>query len=139
MSLLSRLRGDRGQRGTRRTLRTYFVAQDIRERASSSHIQYQTRLARRQATSCSLRVDDVIRRRRPVRSLALQQYLLRTPYQRQSAFERVFTHIDAALGFDPAARQRFRAVKRRVSRDDYALLMRNWRQSSRAGPGNAAQ
>nr|VUD29828.1 efflux (PET) family inner membrane protein YccS [Raoultella sp. NCTC 9187] len=41
-SLLTRLRGDRGQRGTRRTLQYYFVAQDIHERASSSHIQYQT-------------------------------------------------------------------------------------------------
>jgi len=39
-SLLTRLRGDRGQRGTRRTLHYYFVAQDIHERASSSHIQY---------------------------------------------------------------------------------------------------
>ncbi len=42
VSLLTRLRGDRGQRGTRRTLQYYFVAQDIHERASSSHIQYQT-------------------------------------------------------------------------------------------------
>jgi uncharacterized membrane protein YccC len=41
-SLLTRLRGDRGQRGTRRTLHYYFAAQDIHERASSSHIQYQT-------------------------------------------------------------------------------------------------
>ncbi|WP_254379813.1 YccS/YhfK family membrane protein, partial [Pantoea ananatis] len=39
-SIQSRLRGDRGQRGTRRTLHYYFVAQDIHERASSSHVQY---------------------------------------------------------------------------------------------------
>lgn len=39
-SLLTRLRGDRGQRGTRRTLHYYFAAQDIHERASSSHVQY---------------------------------------------------------------------------------------------------
>ncbi|EOS96595.1 hypothetical protein ETR_01999, partial [Erwinia tracheiphila PSU-1] len=39
-SIQSRLRGDRGQRGTRRTLHYYFVAQDIHERASSSHAQY---------------------------------------------------------------------------------------------------
>ena len=38
-SLLTRLRGDRGQRSTRRTLHYYFVAQDIHERASSSHIR----------------------------------------------------------------------------------------------------
>lgn len=38
VSLLTRLKGDRGQRGTRRTLHYYFVAQDIHERASSSHV-----------------------------------------------------------------------------------------------------
>ncbi|WP_275585137.1 FUSC family membrane protein, partial [Stenotrophomonas maltophilia] len=39
-SLLTRLKGDRGQRGPRRPLHYYFVAQDIHERASSSHVQY---------------------------------------------------------------------------------------------------
>lgn len=39
-TLQSRLRGDRGSRGTRRSLHYYFVAQDIHERASSSHLQY---------------------------------------------------------------------------------------------------
>lgn len=41
LTLLSRLKGDRGQRSSRFTLHYYFVAQDIHERASSSHIQYQ--------------------------------------------------------------------------------------------------
>lgn len=53
-SSLTRLRGDRGQRGTRRTLHYYFVAQDIHERASSSHIQYQT------LREHSLRHSDVL-------------------------------------------------------------------------------
>ncbi|MGC0852844.1 FUSC family membrane protein, partial [Pantoea agglomerans] len=38
-TLQSRLRGDRGSRGTRRSLHYDFVAQDIHERASSSHLQ----------------------------------------------------------------------------------------------------
>ncbi|MDP1200319.1 FUSC family membrane protein, partial [Klebsiella pneumoniae] len=42
VSLRTRLRGARGQRGTRRTLQYSCVAQDIHERASSSHIPYQT-------------------------------------------------------------------------------------------------
>ena len=39
-ALLTRLKGDRGQKDTRRSLQYYFVAQDIRERADSAHIDY---------------------------------------------------------------------------------------------------
>ncbi|KAA1051967.1 YccS family putative transporter [Pseudocitrobacter sp. 73] len=96
-SLLTRLRGDRGQRGTRRTLHYYFVAQDIHERASSSHIQYQT-------LRDTFRYSDVMFRFQRLLSMqaqACQQLskaiLLRTPYQHDSRFERAFTHLDAAL------------------------------------------
>ncbi|MEB4674154.1 YccS family putative transporter [Enterobacteriaceae bacterium G50] len=96
-SLLTRLRGDRGQRGTRRTLHYYFVAQDIHERASSSHIQYQT-------LRDNFRYSDVMFRFQRLLSMqaqACQQLskaiLLRTPYQHDSRFERAFTHLDAAL------------------------------------------
>lgn len=96
-SLLTRLRGDRGQRGTRRTLHYYFVAQDIHERASSSHIQYQT-------LRDSFRYSDIMfrfQRLLSMQSQACQQLsksiLLRTPYQHDSRFERAFTHLDAAL------------------------------------------
>lgn len=97
VSLLSRLRGDRGQRGTRRTLHYYFVAQDIHERASSSHIQYQT-------LRDYFRHSDVMFRFQRLMSMQAQActqlarcILLRTPYQHDPRFERVFTHIDAAL------------------------------------------
>lgn len=39
-TLLTRLKGDRGRRDTRRSLQYYFVAQDIHERAESSHFDY---------------------------------------------------------------------------------------------------
>lgn len=39
-TLLTRLKGDRGRRNTRRSLQYYFVAQDIHERADSSHFDY---------------------------------------------------------------------------------------------------
>jgi len=96
-SLLTRLRGDRGQRGTRRTLHYYFVAQDIHERASSSHIQYEKLRAH-------FRYSDVMFRFQ--RLLAMQSQacinlshciLLREPYQHDKRFERAFTHLDAAL------------------------------------------
>lgn len=96
-SLLTRLRGDRGQRGTRRTLHYYFVAQDIQERASSSHIQYQT-------LRDSFRYSDIMFRFQRLLSMqaqACQQLakaiLLRKPYQHDSQFERAFTHLDAAI------------------------------------------
>lgn len=41
-SLFNRLRGDQGHRRVRVMLNYYFVAQDIHERANSSHISYQT-------------------------------------------------------------------------------------------------
>lgn len=96
-SLLTRLRGDRGQRGTRRTLHYYFAAQDIHERASSSHIQYQP-------LRDSFRYSDVMFRFQRLLSMQSQacqalsrSILLRTPYQHDSRFERAFAHLDAAL------------------------------------------
>lgn len=96
-SLLTRLRGDRGQRGTRRTLHYYFVAQDIHERASSSHVQYQP-------LRDSFRYSDVMFRFQRLLSMQAQacqqlsrSILLRTPYQHDARFERAFAHLDAAL------------------------------------------
>ena len=95
-SLLTRLRGDRGQRGTRRTLHYYFAAQDIHERASSSHVQY-----------AALREVSLQRRYVPLPASAFHAvpcvpaagalHLLRTPYQHDPRFERVFSHLDAAI------------------------------------------
>lgn len=102
-SLLTRLRGDRGQRGTRRTLHYYFVAQDIHERASSSHIQYQ-------ALRDKFRYSDIMfrfQRLLTLQSQACQQLsrsiLLRVPYQHDPRFDRVFTHLEAAIERSSAA------------------------------------
>jgi len=98
ISLQSRLRGDRGQRGTRRTLHYYFVAQDIHERASSSHVQYHT-------LRHEYRYSDILFRFQRLLSLqakACQQLanciLMREPYLHNVRFERAFAHIFAALG-----------------------------------------
>ncbi|WP_158784260.1 YccS family putative transporter [Pantoea sp. BAV 3049] len=96
-SIQSRLRGDRGQRGTRRTLHYYFVAQDIHERASSSHAQYH-------ALRREYRYSDILFRFQRLLSLqakACQQLangiLLREPWQHDARFERAFVHLHAAL------------------------------------------
>lgn len=96
-SLLTRLRGDRGQRGTRRTLHYYFVAQDIHERASSSHIQYAELREKFRYSDVMFRFQRLL----SMQSQACQQLsrsiLLRSPYQHDPYFERAFTHLDAAL------------------------------------------
>lgn len=96
-SLLTRLRGDRGQRGTRRTLHYYFVAQDIHERASSSHIQYQALRDKFRHSDIMFRFQRLL----TLQSQACQQLsrsiLLRVPYQHDARLERAFTHLEAAL------------------------------------------
>ncbi|MFC0227930.1 YccS family putative transporter [Serratia aquatilis] len=96
-SLLTRLKGDRGQRGTRRALQYYFVAQDIHERASSSHVQYQ-------ALSQQFRHSDILFRfqrlltlqARACQQLA-QSILLRQKYLHNARFEPAFSRIEEAL------------------------------------------
>jgi len=96
-SLLTRLRGDRGQKSTRRTLHYYFVAQDIQERASSSHIEYQ-------ALRDKFRYSDIMfrfQRLLTLQSQACRQLsralLLNAPYHHGSRFERAFVHLEEAL------------------------------------------
>ncbi|NIC25312.1 YccS family putative transporter [Serratia plymuthica] len=97
VSLLTRLKGDRGQRGTRRTLHYYFVAQDIHERASSAHVQYQ-------ALSRQFRHSDILFRFQRLLSMQAracqqlaQSILLRQKYQHNLRFEPAFSRIDEAL------------------------------------------
>lgn len=96
-SLLTRLRGDRGQRSTRRTLHYYFVAQDIHERASSSHIQYQVLRDRFRYSDVMFRFQRLLNMQSQACLQLSRSILLRTPYQHDQRFERAFTHLDAAL------------------------------------------
>ena len=96
-SLLTRLRGDRGQRGTRRTLQYYFVAQDIHERASSSHIQYQTLRDRFRYSDIMFRFQRMLSMQAQACQKLSRAILLREPYQHDAHFERAFMHLDAAL------------------------------------------
>lgn len=96
-SIQSRLRGDRGQRGTQRTLHYYFVAQDIHERASSSHIEYD---ALRQA----FRHSDILFRFQRLLTLQARAcyqladaVLKRHLYQHDARFEHHFSHLQSAL------------------------------------------
>ncbi|WP_373626697.1 YccS family putative transporter [Klebsiella variicola] len=97
VSLLTRLRGDRGQRGTRRTLQYYFVAQDIHERASSSHIQYQTLRDQFRYSDVMFRFQRMLSMQAQASQKLSRAILLREPYQHDAHFERAFMHLDAAL------------------------------------------
>ena len=97
VSLLPRLRGDRGQRGTRRTLQYYFVAQDIHERASSSHIQYQTLRDQFRYSDVMFRFQRMLSMQAQACQKLSRAILLREPYQHDAHFERAFMHLDAAL------------------------------------------
>ncbi|HEO9813340.1 TPA: TIGR01666 family membrane protein [Klebsiella variicola] len=97
VSLLTRLRGDRGQRGTRRTLQYYFVAQDIHERASSSHIQYQTLRDQFRYSDVMFRFQRMLSMQAQACQKLSRAILLREPYQHDDHFERAFMHLDAAL------------------------------------------
>lgn len=96
-SLLTRLRGDRGQRGTRRTLHYYFVAQDIHERASSSHIQYHALRERFRHSALMFRFQRMLSMQAQACARLSRAILLREPYQHDPQFERAFAHLDAAL------------------------------------------
>lgn len=97
VSLLTRLRGDRGQRGTRRTLQYYFVARDIHERASSSHIQYQTLRDQFRYSDVMFRFQRMLSMQAQACQKLSRAILLREPYQHDAHFERAFMHLDAAL------------------------------------------
>ncbi|WP_100159602.1 YccS family putative transporter [Proteus columbae] len=97
VTLLSRLKGDRGQRSSRFTLHYYFVAQDIHERASSSHVQYQL-------LSNELRHSDVLFRFQRLLSMqaraceqVAQSILWHKKYQHNSSLERAINYLENAL------------------------------------------
>ncbi|CZZ66916.1 inner membrane protein YccS [Enterobacter hormaechei] len=96
-SLLTRLRGDRGQRGTRRTLHYYFVAQDIHERASSSHVQYADLREKFRYSDVMFRFQRLLSMQSQACQQLARSILLRTPYQHDPRFKRAFSHLDAAL------------------------------------------
>lgn len=96
-ALRSRLQGDRGQKGTRQALQYYFVAQDIHERASSIHVQYQKLSEQFHHTDILFRLQRLM----SMQSTACQQLsqciLYRQHYQHNPLFERAFLRLGEAI------------------------------------------
>lgn len=96
-SLLTRLRGDRGQRGTRRTLHYYFVAQDIHERASSAHVQYQQLREQLGASEILFRFQRLLERQSRACASLSRSILQHEKYQHDPRFELAFSQLEAAI------------------------------------------
>lgn len=96
-ALLTRLKGDRGRKNTRRSLQYYFVAQDMHERANSSHIDYQL-------LATHFKHSDIVFRFQKLLSLQanacrnLSQHLQHnTYYKHDSRFKVIFENLYASL------------------------------------------
>jgi uncharacterized membrane protein YccC len=73
------------------------VAQDIHERASSSHIQYQTLRDQFRYSDVMFRFQRMLSMQAQACQKLSRAILLREPYQHDAHFERAFMHLDAAL------------------------------------------
>ncbi|MGL6001027.1 MAG: YccS family putative transporter [Plesiomonas sp.] len=97
LSLFARLKGDRGQRSTRRLLRYYFVAQDIHERASSTHNQYHALAQRFRHSDVLFRFQRLLMlQAKACRQLA-QAIIEGNEYHHDFRFERAFSLLNSAL------------------------------------------
>ncbi|PHM46526.1 YccS family putative transporter [Xenorhabdus miraniensis] len=97
ISLLSRLKGDRGQRGTRHTLHYYFVAQDIHERASSSHVQYQKLREIFRHSDILFRIQRLLSMQARACEQISQSIILHKQYQHNPRFESAFSYLESSL------------------------------------------
>jgi len=96
-TLQSRLKGDRGQKGTRRTLQYYFVAQDIHERASSTHVQYKKLHEQFHHTDILFRFQRLMSMQSSACNQLSQCIIYRQKYQHNSRFEQAFNRLESAL------------------------------------------
>ncbi|OON40822.1 TIGR01666 family membrane protein [Izhakiella australiensis] len=110
-SVQSRLRGDQGQRGTQRTLHYYFAAQDIHERASSSHVKYDALRKAFRHSDILFRFQRLLTLQAKACERLAETILLRRQYQHDPRFEYHFANLritlaqlDAGAGY-PAERK----------------------------------
>ena len=96
-TIQSRLRGDRGSRSTRRSLHYYFVAQDIHERASSSHLQYHLLRDDWRYNEVLFRFQRLLNMQAQACRKLAESILLRQPWHHDSSFERTFSRLETAL------------------------------------------
>lgn len=96
-ALLTRLKGDRGQQDTRRSLQYYFVAQDIHERANSSHIDYQIFVKYFKHSDILFRLQRILSLQGKACKDLSECILKREPYIHSKRFKHIFENLKLSL------------------------------------------
>lgn len=96
-SLLTRLQSGRSQHSARRALHYYFVVQDIHERASSSHVHYQTLREKLRYSDILFRLQRLFAIQAQACQQLAQSILRRQKYQHSPHFERAATQLETSL------------------------------------------
>jgi len=96
-SLLNRLKSYRGQAYIRNMLNYYFVAQDIHERASATHVGYQTLCQEFKHSDILFRFARILNlQAKACNDLAIS-IKYRQIYQHNPAFEKYFNYLEDAI------------------------------------------
>ncbi|MCF8998875.1 YccS family putative transporter [Acinetobacter nectaris] len=97
ISLLTRLKGDRGRKSTRRSLQYYFVAQDIHERADSSHIDYQILVEHFKHSDIIFRFQRILSLQGKACKDLSDSIRHRTKYEHNIRFKQAFDNLNLSL------------------------------------------
>lgn len=96
-ALVTRLKGDRGQSATRRALHYYFIAQDIRERADSAHIDYLELAKVFKYRDIMFRLQRILMLQAKACQSLSESMARQQPYRHSDLFKRLFKNFDYSL------------------------------------------
>lgn len=96
-AIQSRLSGERAARNSRRSLLYYFAAQEIHERANSSHIQYHQLRNEWRYSEILFRFQRLMHMQAGACRQVAHSVIMKQPYHHDPKFERAFFHLQQAL------------------------------------------
>lgn len=96
-SLFNRLRGDQGHKRVRIMLNYYFVAQDIHERATSSHISYQKLSNQLKNSDILFRISRILALQGKACAQIADSIKYRQPYNHSPLFEKYFKLLEESI------------------------------------------
>ncbi|GAA5096405.1 YccS family putative transporter [Wohlfahrtiimonas larvae] len=96
-SLFNRLRGDQGHKRVRIMLNYYFVAQDIHERATSSHISYQKLSHQLKNSDILFRISRILSLQGKACAQIADSIKYHQPYHHNHLFEKYFKLLDESI------------------------------------------
>ncbi|QIQ21302.1 YccS family putative transporter [Zophobihabitans entericus] len=96
-SLFNRIKSARGQASSRRMLNYYFVAQDIHERASSSHGQYQALSKQFRHSDILFRFARILNLQAEACSQVANSIHFKQTYHHNPLFVQYFSYLDEAI------------------------------------------